>query len=107
MMKRPQESLIDYPKPSGILEEFARISDFGACLVPLLHALGYRGDLRHVAEALPHFAESLDLTAMRNVMANLTFQPKSGSYLTVSAFGWGSDRGIPDANIPVSNTVRN
>ncbi|MBF0417073.1 MAG: peptidase domain-containing ABC transporter [Magnetococcales bacterium] len=73
-MKRPQESLIDYPKPSGILDEFAQLSDFGACLVPLLHALGYRGDLRHVAEALPHFAESLDLTGLRNVMANLTFQ---------------------------------
>ncbi|NGZ06923.1 MAG: peptidase domain-containing ABC transporter [Magnetococcales bacterium] len=74
MLKRPQESLLDHPKATGILEEFARLSDFGACLVPLLHAVGYRGDLRHVAEALPHFAESLDLTGLRNVMANLTFQ---------------------------------
>ncbi|MBF0341768.1 MAG: ATP-binding cassette domain-containing protein, partial [Magnetococcales bacterium] len=74
MMKQPQESLVDYPQASGILEEVARLSDFGACLVPLLHAVGYRGDLRHVAEALPHFAESLDLTGLRNVMANLTFQ---------------------------------
>ncbi|MBF0272897.1 MAG: peptidase domain-containing ABC transporter [Magnetococcales bacterium] len=65
---------MDYPKATGILEDFARLSDFGACLVPLLHAVGYRGDLRHVAESLPHFAESLDLTGLRNVMANLTFQ---------------------------------
>ncbi|MBF0626329.1 MAG: peptidase domain-containing ABC transporter [Magnetococcales bacterium] len=66
--------MLDHPRVSGILAEFSRLSDFGACLIPLLHALGYRGDLRHVAEALPHFASSLDLTAFRNVMGNLTYR---------------------------------
>ncbi|MBF0272660.1 MAG: peptidase domain-containing ABC transporter [Magnetococcales bacterium] len=58
---------------TGLLAEFARLSDFGACMIPLLMSLGYRGDLRHVAEALPHFAETLDLTGLRNMMANLTY----------------------------------
>ena len=61
---------------SGVLQEFAHMSDFGACMLPLLMALGYRGDLRHVAEALPHFAETLDLTGLRNMMANLSFQSR-------------------------------
>ncbi|MBF0628088.1 MAG: peptidase domain-containing ABC transporter [Magnetococcales bacterium] len=58
---------------TGLLAEFASLSDFGACMIPLLMSLGYRGDLRHVAEALPHFAETLDLTGLRNMMANLTY----------------------------------
>ncbi len=29
--------------------------------------------MRHIAEALPHFAETLDLTGLRNMMANLTY----------------------------------
>ncbi|MBF0192170.1 MAG: peptidase domain-containing ABC transporter [Magnetococcales bacterium] len=66
-MIRPRQPI------TGLLAEFARLSDFGACMIPLLMALGYRGDLRHVAEALPHFAETLDLTGLRNMMANLTY----------------------------------
>lgn len=58
---------------TGLLAEFSRLSDFGACMIPLLMALGYRGDMRHLAEALPHFAETLDLTGLRNMMANLTY----------------------------------
>ncbi|MBF0588272.1 MAG: peptidase domain-containing ABC transporter [Magnetococcales bacterium] len=42
-------------------------------MLPLLKAVGYRGDLRHVAEALPHFVEQLDLTGLRNMMGNLTY----------------------------------
>ncbi|MBF0427788.1 MAG: ATP-binding cassette domain-containing protein [Magnetococcales bacterium] len=58
---------------TGLLAEFSRLSDFGACMIPLLMSLGYRGDLRHIAEALPHFSETLDLTGLRNMMANMTF----------------------------------
>jgi ATP-binding cassette, subfamily C, bacterial LapB len=63
---------------TGVLQEFARMSDFGACMLPLLMSLGYRGDLRHVAESLPHFAETLDLTGLRNMMANLSYQSSQG-----------------------------
>ncbi|MBF0422440.1 MAG: ATP-binding cassette domain-containing protein [Magnetococcales bacterium] len=57
----------------GLLAEFGQMSDFGACIVPLLMAIGYRGDFRHVAESLPHFAETLDLTGFRNMMANMSY----------------------------------
>jgi ATP-binding cassette subfamily B protein len=57
----------------NVLGRFAVPTDFANCLIALLTALNWRGDLKHVAEALPHFAETLDLTGFRNVMANLNF----------------------------------
>ncbi|MBF0294681.1 MAG: peptidase domain-containing ABC transporter [Magnetococcales bacterium] len=65
---------------TGLLAEFARLSDFGACMIPLLMSMGYHGDLRHIAEALPHFAESLDLTGLRNMMANMTYASRPGRF---------------------------
>ena len=56
-----------------VLGGFKAVTDFAACVMPLLQALGWRGDPRHVAESLPHFAESLDLSGLRNVMANLRY----------------------------------
>ena len=64
----------------GLLAEFSRMSDLGACMMPLLAALGYRGDLRHVAEALPHKAETLDITGLRNMMANIAYNSRSGRF---------------------------
>lgn len=58
---------------SGLLLACSRRSDFGACLVPLLVALGYRGDWRHVAEVLPFGDDPLDLTGLRNTLARLSF----------------------------------
>ena len=49
------------------------LSDFAHCVVPLLNALRWRGDHRHVAEAIPHFTDNLDLDGFRAVMANLNF----------------------------------
>ncbi len=69
---RPQEGI------GGLLAEFGQMSDFGACIVPLLMAIGYRGDFRHVAESLPHFAETLDLTGFRNMMANMSYISREG-----------------------------
>ncbi len=65
---------------TGLLEEFSHMSDFGACMMPLLMALGYRGDLRHIAEALPHFAETLDITGLRNMMANISYNSRLGRF---------------------------
>jgi ATP-binding cassette subfamily C protein LapB len=64
---------------SGTLGGFTAVTDVGACILPLLHAMGWEGDLVHVAESLPHFAEKLDLTDVLNVMANLGFASKSMS----------------------------
>jgi len=52
---------------------FSARSDLASCLVPLLRALNWMGNPRHVAEALPHFAEDLDITGLRNTMANLNY----------------------------------
>lgn len=52
---------------------FVARSDLASCLVPLLQALNWLGNPRHVAEALPHFAEDLDITGLRNTMANLNY----------------------------------
>ncbi|MBF0348343.1 MAG: peptidase domain-containing ABC transporter [Magnetococcales bacterium] len=69
---RPQDGV------GGLLAEFSQMSDFGACIIPLLMAIGYRGDFRHVAESLPHFAETLDLTGFRNMMANMSYISREG-----------------------------
>ena len=49
------------------------LSGYAHCVVPLLNALGWRGDHRHVAEAVPHFTDNLELDGFRSVMANLNF----------------------------------
>lgn len=60
----------------GPLDALREANDLSACLLPLIEALGWNRDLRHVAESLPHFVDSLDLTAFRNVMAELDFQSR-------------------------------
>ena len=55
---------------------FTAASDLAACLLPLLKSLGWKGDPRHVAESLPHFANDLDLTGLRNVMAHLNYSSR-------------------------------
>ncbi|CAA7615057.1 peptidase domain-containing ABC transporter [Magnetospirillum sp. UT-4] len=62
---------------SGTLGGFKAVTDLAATVLPLLTALGWEGDLVHVAESLPHFAEKLDLTDLLNVMANLGFTSHS------------------------------
>jgi ATP-binding cassette subfamily C protein/ATP-binding cassette subfamily C protein LapB len=52
---------------------------FANVLVPLLNAIGWRGDPRHVAEAIPHFANDLDIEGFRNVLANLNFGTEAHS----------------------------
>ena len=58
----------------GRFGAFEAHSDFASCLMPLLKALGWRGNLRHVAEALPHFANTLGLADFRNVLARLGYK---------------------------------
>ncbi|CCQ72673.1 peptidase domain-containing ABC transporter [Magnetospira sp. QH-2] len=70
-------TLSDDQITSGKLGGFKAATDVAACLLPLLKALGWRGNPRHVVEALPHFADTLDLTALLNVMANLGFSSRS------------------------------
>ncbi|MEZ5932499.1 MAG: ATP-binding cassette domain-containing protein [Alphaproteobacteria bacterium] len=52
-------------------------SPYARCLVPLLHALGWRGDTRHLIEILPHCASDIDLTDLRNILANVDYRSRS------------------------------
>ena len=60
----------------------------GACLQPLLLALGWSGEDRHLVEALPHFDRVADVEGLRAVLAALNFEtrkrPISASELTSS-----------------------
>ena len=49
-------------------------TDISNCLIPLLKAMQWRGHPRHIAESIPHFLDSLDITAFRNVFANLRYE---------------------------------
>ncbi|MEO5335513.1 MAG: ABC transporter transmembrane domain-containing protein [Magnetospirillum sp. WYHS-4] len=51
-------------------------TDLAACVAPLLEALNWRGDPRHVAESVPHFIDSLDITSFRNILAHLHFESR-------------------------------
>jgi len=61
----------------GEMGGFRAISDVAGCLMPLLSALGWYGDHRHLSEALPHFADTLDIEDLRAVLANLNYTTQS------------------------------
>ena len=52
-------------------------SDMANCLLPLLDALQWDGNPRRLAEALPYFADDLDLTGLLNIMASLNFNSRN------------------------------
>ena len=59
----------------GLLEHsyFADGSAAGACLRPLLVALEWAGEARHLQEALPHFDAINDINGLRSVLARLNY----------------------------------
>lgn len=61
---------------AAVLGPYTANSDLAACLLPLLTALGWHGHPRHIAEALPHFSDTLDITSFRNVMADLRYSSR-------------------------------
>lgn len=61
----------------GAFGEVESKSAIAACLMPLLAALGWRGSQRELAEALPHFADSLTIQDLRNVLATLGYATHS------------------------------
>lgn len=67
------DQLADHLRRGGI-GDFEAQSDFATCLLPLLQALGWQRGTREIAEALPHFSNSLDLGELRDVLARLGFR---------------------------------
>ncbi len=51
-------------------------TDFARCLKPLLAALGWRGQVQHLIEIMPHCADSIDLLSLRNILANADYQSR-------------------------------
>ncbi|WP_319467344.1 ATP-binding cassette domain-containing protein [uncultured Pseudodesulfovibrio sp.] len=72
-------------------QAFTLPGGLGPCIPPLLDALGWRGSDVHLAEAMPHLSDSLDLSDLLNVMANLKF----GSRSTATRFNVLDPRMLP------------
>jgi ATP-binding cassette subfamily B protein len=57
-----------------MLASFKHPSDLAACLPAVLKALGWRRTPRDMAETLPYFTETLDLSGFENALAQLGYQ---------------------------------
>lgn len=57
-----------------MLATFRQPGDLAACQPVLLRALGWRGSPRDMAETLPYFTDTLDLTGLENSMSQLGYQ---------------------------------
>mgnify|MGYP003119214563 FL=1 len=57
----------------GDMDHFVGGTSAGACLMPLLTKLGWRGEARHLVEALPHFVDDLDFDDVRTILSNLNY----------------------------------
>lgn len=57
----------------GDIEAFSAGSPFAACLMPILKAFGKQSITRELLEAVPHFAQELDLIDLRNILVNLGY----------------------------------
>ncbi len=78
MAPDPNEPLITHStgRGRGELAALKGATDLSNLIVPLLEALHWRGDPRHVAEAVPHFVDHIDVTAFRNIMATLHYETR-------------------------------
>ena len=81
MIQAAQTHAVEEPAPQTLLDALREGtigtiqagSQYSSCLMPILKALMWYGDPVLIAEALPHFATSLDLVGLRNTLANLNY----------------------------------
>ena len=61
------------------LDDFDDASPYAVCIIPLLKELGWQNYARELLEALPHFADHIDLVDLRNILVTLGYdsRPKS------------------------------
>lgn len=69
-------SSVMVPQVPAALASLRTKTDLAGCVMPLLEALEWRGDPRHVAESIPHFIDALDLTSFRNILAHLHYESR-------------------------------
>lgn len=77
MASAPRKPLMMTLLHGGDMENFQGTSPAAACLRPVLDKLGWRGEARHLAEALPHFIDDLDLDDLRTILSNLNFATRA------------------------------
>ena len=70
LVPRSTENLLDTD------DLFVERTDLSVALPVLLSALGWHGNRRNLAEAVPLDTETLDLTGLRNLMANLNYRSR-------------------------------
>jgi ABC-type bacteriocin/lantibiotic exporter with double-glycine peptidase domain len=58
----------------GNEDERLHCCDVGSCIKPLLEAMGWRGEARHLMESLPHFEDVDSIEAVRAVFARLNYE---------------------------------
>jgi ATP-binding cassette subfamily B protein len=59
-----------------VIQNFKVKTDLSHCLTLLLKQMNARGNSREVAESLPYFTESMDLTGFQNAMSQLGYRTK-------------------------------
>ena len=60
-----------------VIGQFKSRTDFAACLSTLLRLMNARGSAREVAESLPYYTDSLDLSGFHNAMAQMGYRMKA------------------------------
>jgi len=56
------------------LKDFNDATLLSSCLLPLLQELGWHNYARELVEALPHFAPTIDIVSLRNILINLGYE---------------------------------
>ncbi len=59
---------------NGQAAELHYTSPYATCLLPLLRELGWHNYARELIEALPHFADDIDLVDLRNILVELDYE---------------------------------
>lgn len=72
-----------HPRPESsaspelaIRRQFDMETDLSICLWPLLEALEWNGNARHLTEAMPHLVSRLELSGLCSTMTNLNLHPR-------------------------------
>jgi len=76
MLNLPERPALIEDLSAVIRRQFDEESDLSICLLPLLHAVGWQGQPRELADALPHLVRRMDITVLCSIMASLELFPK-------------------------------
>jgi len=73
------EQLQNRIEPYGWLSKTGLPSPFASCVIPLLTALNWSGEVHQVCESLPHYPDQVDRVDFINTLANLNYQIHSAT----------------------------